>query len=168
MVLTTELAQRPKEQRVYRANMKNWWLLSGIALPFVCLLTRSGLKGLQAFPPEAQDPFRYLAGYLPLVLAAASVIGLGILFLSNQNRRIGVSPTHFLYSQGKTEPLALRWEDVIFKGPRLDQKELFPTAMVSDGTSFVRFEKFFFPEFQEICDIVTAARRAASRKDLVI
>lgn len=158
--------QRPKE-RVFKVNLKNFWVLCGIAAPFVLALTYMGRQGLIFFPVEAQDSFRYLAGYAPLATAGACVMGLLYTFAKNATRRIGVSPAYFLYhAPGKQ--VQFRWEDVMFTPPRPDQKPLFPTALVSDGTQFVRFEKFFFPEFEQICQTITNAKAAIRHEDIVI
>lgn len=148
-------------------NLKNFWLLCGIALPVVLYLAWFGIQYLRFNPPETEDPLRLVAGYLPLAVAAVCILGLFYVLLKNANRRIGTSPGHFLYS-GPGQQLQIRWEELTFIGPRPDQKPLFPTASVSAGDDEVSFEKFFFPEFEEICRIVEDARKAVKREDLVI
>lgn len=160
--------QRPKD-KTYPVNLKNFWVLCCVATPFVVALTYMGAQGLRYFPVEAQDPFRFLAGYAPLITAGACVAGLAYTFVKNAGRKIEVSPGYFLYSSpGHKEPTQMRWEDVIFTPPRPDQKPMFPTALVSDGTSFVRFEKFFFPEFEQLCQTINKAKAAVRHEDIVI
>ncbi len=160
-------AQAPKA-RIFRASLRNFWLLAGIAAPFLAALASIGSFGLKVFPVEARDPFRFVTGYLPLLLAATCALGLVFIYFKNARRRIGTSPTHFLYSTGRGEPIPIRWENVLFSGPRPDQKPLFPSALVCDGKIFIRFEKFFFPDFEEICEIIQQSRTAAGKKELEI
>lgn len=160
------MAGRPKE-RVFRSSLKSFWLLCGIAAPFALFLIYMGTQGLRYFPPEAEDPFRILAGYVPLAVAGCCILGLGFIFMKNARRGILVHPLYLVYKAPGRE-VQFRWEDVLFTPPRPDQKPLFPTAMVSDGTTFVRFEKFFFPEFEEICRIIADTKRAVRGEELVI
>ncbi len=157
---------QPVKPRVFRADLRSFWMLAGIAAPFIVALTSMGSFGLKVFPAEARDPFRFLAGYLPIGMATLSALGLVGIFVKNARRRIGTSPTHFLYSAGPGEPTAIRWENVVFSGPRPDRRPLFPSALVADGRVFIRFEKFFFPDFDEICEIIQKSRAAAGSKDL--
>ncbi len=157
----------PKE-RIFHVSLRNFWLLCGIAAPFIVALLNMGRFGLIAFPPESGDPFRYLTGYLPILFAVVCITGLTTVYLKNSRRRIGVSPKYFLYLEGKGQPVHIRWENVLFSGPRPDQRKLFPSALVCDGKTFIRFEKFFFPEFEEICEIIVETKKKLSQQDLVI
>ena len=158
---------RPKEQ-TFRSNLKNFWNLCGLAVPLTAWLVYIGVDYLRYSPPQVEDPLRLVAGYLPLVVAVLCAVGLAVLYVKNANRRIEVSPAHFTYEAGRGEPLQIRWEDTIFYGPRPDQKPLFPMAIVSDGPRSIRFEKFFFSEFDVICAVITSARQAVRNEGLVI
>ncbi len=164
--MPSDYEAQPVRPRVFRADLRSFWLLAGIAAPFIVALVSMGSFGLKVFPPEARDPFRFLAGYLPIGLAVACALGLTGVYVKNARRRIGTSPTHFLYSAGPGEPTAIRWENVVFSGPRPDHKPLFPSALVADGQIFIRFEKFFFPDFDEICEIIQKSRATAGSKEI--
>jgi len=167
-VPVVDFARTGPKERVFRVSLRNFWLLCGIAAPFIVALIGMGRFGLMAFPPESGDPFRFLTGYLPILLSVVCLAGLTTVYARNVRRRIGVSPKYFLYLEGKGQPVHIRWEDVLFSGPRPDQRKLFPSALVCDGKTFIRFEKFFFPDFEEICETIQTTKKNLSHKELVI
>lgn len=167
-VAAVDFARTGPKERVFKVSLRNFWLLSGIATPFIVALIGMGRFGLMAFPAETGDPFRFLTGYLPILVSVICFGGLLITFARNARRRIGVSPKYFLYLEGKGQPIHIRWEDVLYSGPRPDQRNLFPSALVSDGKNFIRFEKFFFTDFEEICEIIQTAKDNLNRNEIVI
>lgn len=151
------MAIRPKE-KLYKGSLRNLWLLSLFSLPPMAALVYLGLQGLRFFPVEAEDPMRYVAGHLPIGVAATLALGMSTLFAMNFNRRVGTHPTWLLYQPRPGRMIKIRWEDLLFTPPRPDLKTAFPVALFSDGRHFFQIERFFFPDFQEICEVVQQTR----------
>lgn len=155
----------PTEGKLYKSTLKKLipWALAGYASAGV--LVREGLLGLKMYPVESEDPFRYISGYAPLVVSSLIFIGITALLLLNANRRIGISDRFFLYRQGTGKTTKFPWSKISIQTPFSNKPGMFSRASVTDGNKTITIEKFFFPDFLEICHELKDARNQARNRE---
>ena len=125
-------------------------LMALCALTVAAFMVKAGVRGLQQFPAEAGDIFRYVAGFLPLGIATLIVLIIVATFLLNYRRRIGICATHFVYSSGYGKPITIPWSRMAFSVSH--KGSLFSCTVVTGTDQTVSFERFFFlTSYDEVC-----------------
>ncbi|MCR5661919.1 MAG: hypothetical protein K6G50_07300 [bacterium] len=151
---------------IYKASMKYYFYSLVPAVPAVCCLGYYGLDTLKKIPPEAEDPFRFISGYLPILLALLCFIALIGVFVLNFRRKVGINASHFIYTNGFSKPVAMTWKDLIANFPQVSEKKLFDHFAISDGKASVQLERFFFPDYDTICEAITQHKKTSKAKEL--
>ena len=151
---------------IYKASMKYFFFSLVPAVPAVCCLGYYGIDTLKKIPAEAEDPFRFISGYLPIIMAVLCFIALIAVFVLNFRRKVGISSTHFIYTNGLKKPVAMTWKDLIANFPQVPKKSLFEHFSISDGKASVQLERFFFPDYDVICENITKNKNTSKAKEL--
>lgn len=148
--------------QVYKASVKFLYLILVIILVCDFYLVRMGLSGLREFPAEAEDPFRFIAGFMPIIVAVfATLLVLGLI-IANFRRKIGINASHFVYSGGR-KVVKMLLSQAVVSTPHT-KKRLFDATTISDGSSLVQFERIFFPDYDEICKIISERKELLSSR----
>jgi drug/metabolite transporter (DMT)-like permease len=152
----------------FRPDLKNLFVLAALGLLCAAWLTYFGLDSLKK-NPLPDDPVRFLAGYLPLGVAALIVLLVPIVFSFYASRTIVITPRSFILRRGRAEA-EIPWNKAVFKPPRgKKKKNLMDRALISDGVSlFVTFERFFFRDFDLICEVIETAIDSAKARQMTI
>lgn len=158
-------ASSANEGTLYKSSLKNLipWALAGYVS--ASILVREGLLGLKMYPVESEDPFRYISGYAPLVVAGLIFVGITALIAMNANRRVGITDRFLLYRQGHGKAVKLPWGKLSIQTPFVKNPGMLSRASVTDGKKTITIEKFFFPDFIDICHALKDARNAARVRD---
>ena len=153
------------EGKLYKSTLLYVWpvLIAGVVA--AVSLVKQGMEGLRIYPVEAEDPFRFIAGYLPIALAAAIVVGMLVVIIKNSNRRVGITPQFVLYKKGGGKMQKLQWNRLSISVPYVQHPGIFSRASITDGKNYISIEKYFFKEFDEICQVLKETREAVQRGD---
>ena len=148
------------EGKLYKSSLRLLWPVAIVGYVTSVLLILEGQKGLKIYPAVGEDPFRYIAGHLPILIAVLIAAGVTFLLIRYSSRRIGISPNFFLYRQGQGKINRLPWDRISILAPYASNPGIFSVARVTDGKTTINIEKFFYPEFTQICEELKDARKA--------
>ncbi|MDO5295532.1 MAG: hypothetical protein Q4F00_02670 [bacterium] len=152
------------EGMLYNSSLRQLLPMFIIGYIASVFLIYQGFQGLRIYPAETGDAFRYIAGFVPLILGAVIIIALTALLIKNHGRRVGLSKTYFLYRSGYGGMKKMTWKTVSISTPIGQEMNFFSVAIITDGKTSVQIEKCFFPDFIEICqnihDLSKVARRS--------
>lgn len=121
------------------------------------LLIAMGLHYIDKFPGASHFPFLLMMSLLPMGFGVAIICTAVMTMQKNLGRKVTVTRDTITYEHGK-DRFSVRWEMLAFSAPPAGKKTM-RALSISDGTNFARIEEIFFPSFNELLKIVSAAKQ---------
>lgn|GEM_PF-1532741 len=111
--------------------------------------------------PKADD---FKEPFLWIMIAAGSIIVIAtiVVMMLNKGKKISFTPQYLEYKHGKNE-FTVSWKELVFKPPQND-KGIYRTALISDGSHFGNFDTLFFPDFDLMIEVIRVAVDSKSTK----
>ncbi|MCL5773991.1 MAG: hypothetical protein M1536_06380 [Firmicutes bacterium] len=144
------------KQKVFKAKMGKFFIFSLLAIASAAWLIYYGYKMLIFFKND--ELFKTVYCYIPIGMGGLIIFLLIINFFANLGKTIVITPDAFYYKHFGKE-FAVDWKNISFTPPQVSKKR-FRSAAVSDGKNLIRFDDFFFPQFETIVEVIKMAREA--------
>jgi len=153
-----------KQEKIFKPDMSKFFIVLLIAVIVASWLITQGLANYKAFAKTKDVSAIVPLGYLPIAIGALILLVALIIYLSNANKKITVTPANIsFFSHGKE--ISVLWKDLIFTMSP-PEKKTFRQITISDGTYFERIDDFFFPQYDFMLEVIHRAKEV-SRKETI-
>lgn len=153
-----------KQEKIFKADMSKFFIVLLIAVIVSTWLIMQGVANYKAFAKTKDVSAIVPLCYLPVAVGIIILLVAVIIFISNANKKITVTPANISFlSHGKE--VSVQWKDLIFTMSP-PEKKTFRQITISDGRQFERIDDFFFPQYDFILEVMHRAKEV-SRKETI-
>ena len=154
-----------KEGKLYDLSFRKIMPIFIVGYSVSLFVIYQGLQKIKLYP-AVSDPYdpmhcRYTLGFLPIIIAILIIGLLTKIILKNKGRRIGITKSYFLYRNKRGSMEMMPWETVVLNAPIEHDVNFNSIATITDGKNTVQIEKYYYKDFEEICQHIQNFSKAA-------
>ena len=140
------------EERFHGGLTKRGMLLFSLALIAAAFIALQGIKYQQLF----FEPFyKFLFGYLPILMALSLLLTTTIVFLCGLSSSLDLNEKQLIYKD-ICNRLSCRWDKLHIV---IKREGWFPHVLLADETKIVRVYRLMFPGYRRLMEYIYIARQ---------